>query len=35
MSEDLQGLLNKIQSEGLQKAQAERDQIIAEAQAEA
>lgn len=35
MAEDLQGLLNRIQNDGLQKAETEREKIIAEAKAEA
>ncbi len=35
MSEDLQGLLNKIRDEGLNKAQARADEILAEAEAKA
>lgn len=35
MAEDLQGLLNKIQTEGLQKAEAEKNRIIQDAQAQA
>ena len=35
MSEELQGLLNKIQAEGLEKAENERARLVAEAKAEA
>ena len=35
MSEELQGLLNKIQAEGLEKAETERARLVAEAKAEA
>lgn len=35
MAEELQGLLEKIHSEGIQKADAEKDKIIANAQAQA
>ena len=35
MAEDLQGLLNKIQTEGLQKAETQKNQIIQEAEAQA
>ncbi len=35
MAEDLQGLLEKIRSEGLNKAQSEREKIVSEAQSEA
>ena len=35
MSEELQGLLNKIQAEGLEKAESERARLVAEAKAQA
>ena len=35
MSEELQGLLNKIQAEGLEKAETERARLVAEAKAQA
>ena len=35
MSEELQGLLNKIQAEGLEKAENERARLVAEAKAQA
>lgn len=35
MAEDLQGLLDRIQNDGLQKAETEREKIIADAKAEA
>ena len=35
MSEELQGLLNKIQAEGLEKADNERARLVAEAKAQA
>lgn len=35
MTEDLQGLLNRIQEDGLQKSEAERAKIIADAEAKA
>jgi vacuolar-type H+-ATPase subunit H len=35
MAEELQSLLEKIQIHGIKKAEAERDEIIAQAQAEA
>jgi len=35
MTEDLQGLLNRIQEDGLQKSEAERTRIIADAEAKA
>ena len=35
MAEELQSLLEKIQNDGIKKAEAERDAIIAQAQAEA
>ncbi len=35
MTEDLQGLLNRIQNDGLNKAEAERAKIVADAKAEA
>ena len=35
MSEELQGLMNKIQAEGLEKAETERARLVAEAKAEA
>jgi regulator of protease activity HflC (stomatin/prohibitin superfamily) len=35
MAEELQSLLEKIQNDGIKKAEAERDEIIAQAQAEA
>ncbi len=35
MSEELQGLLNRIQSDGLKKAEAQRDEILAAAREEA
>lgn len=35
MTEDLQGLLNRIQEDGLQKSEAERAKILAEAEARA
>lgn len=35
MTEDLQGLLNRIQEDGLQKSEAERAKILADAKAEA
>ena len=35
MAEDLQGLLDRIQNDGLQKAETEREKIIADAKAQA
>ena len=35
MAEELQSLLEKIRNDGIKKAEAERDQIISQAQAEA
>ena len=35
MAEELQGLLDKIQTEGIEKAESEKSKIIAEAKAEA
>ena len=35
MAEDIQGLLNRIQSEGIEKAEAEKNQILADAKQQA